>query len=236
VWRNRSWRPPLVSHPVGSIPAWTVVSAALAPLVLVTSWLVAQVVQPDYDPVRQSISALAGGTASDRWIMTVGLYLVGACQLLTAAGLSTGPSRARLILAVGGLTGLGVAVFPQPAHGSAATHLIFATLSVSLLAVWPATLCSPGSRSHPLRTRPSLLVTAAFVGLLAWLYVAGHGIGGLGIAERVDTAVECSWPLVIVLAIRRGSVGRRQSLSAAGWMWSLDAMQGQRDGEWPADL
>ncbi|MDP9093146.1 MAG: hypothetical protein M3N95_09460 [Actinomycetota bacterium] len=67
---------------------------------------------------------LAGTAASHRWIMTAGLYVLGSCQILTAIDLSVGLPRARVRLAVGGLTGLGVAIFPQPPHGSAVTHLV----------------------------------------------------------------------------------------------------------------
>ena len=187
------------------VAGWALVSAILAPVALVAGWVVAGFLQHGhYDPVRQTISVLAGHSASDRWIMTAGLYVVGASQILTAAGLSVGRRHARVLLAAGGLTGLGVAIFPQPHHGSAATHLVFATLSVSLLAVWPATIGSAGpARPQVLTVRGSALATVVFVGLLAWLYAAGHGGGALGVAERVDTAVENAWPLVVVLAIRR---------------------------------
>jgi hypothetical membrane protein len=180
-------------------------SAILAPVSLVTGWLVAGFLQHGhYDPVRQTISVLAGHSASDRWIMTVGLYLLGTSQILTAVGLSGTRQRARILLAIGGLTGLGVAIFPQPPHGSAAVHLVFATLSVSLLAVWPATIGSrAASRPHVLTVRGSVLATIVFLCLLAWLYAAGHGGGALGIAERIDTAIENSWPLVVIVAIRR---------------------------------
>lgn len=185
---------------------WTLVSAMLAPGALVIGWLIAGLVQRGhYDAANQTISVLAGGAASDRWIMTAGLYVLGACQLLTAAGLSI-RRRARLMLAAGGLAGLGVAAFPQPGHGTAAIHLAFATISVSLLALWPATIGARGT-SHPLvlTLRGSLLATAVFVALLVWLYAAAHGGGALGVAERVDTAVTTSWPLVVVLAIQRST-------------------------------
>jgi hypothetical membrane protein len=189
------------------VARWALASAILAPASLIVGWLVAGLVQRNhYDPVRQTISVLAGQSASDRWIMTVGLYLLGASQILTAAGLSTQCRRARILLAIGGGAGLGVAIFPQPGHGSAAAHLVFATLSVCLLAIWPATIGSRArARPHVLTVRGSLITTVVFVALLAWLYVAGHGGGALGIAERIDTAIENSWPLVVVLAIRRNS-------------------------------
>lgn len=197
-----------------AVAGWALFSAILAPLSLVAGWLVAGFLQRGhYDPARQTISVLAGHAASDRWIMTAGLYVLGASQILTAAGLSVGRRQARILLSIGGLAGIGVAMFPEPRHGSAAVHLVFATLSVSLLAVWPATI---GSRQPPrprvLTTRGSILATAAFVGLLAWLYVAAHGGGALGIAERVDTAITASWPLVVVLAIRRHPRGRLRAV------------------------
>jgi hypothetical membrane protein len=202
-----------------TIPRWAIVSAVLAPLSLVACWLVAGVLQAgSYDPVRQTISVLAGGAASHRWIMTMGLYSVGICQVLTGAGLSAARLGARTFLIIGGLAGLGVAIFPQPPHGTATVHLFFATASVILLALWPATIASRQPIHPVLGVRRCAVVTALFVGLLLWLLVAAHGGGALGIAERVDTAIENAWPLVIILAIRRGS------------------RQGQGDHERPARL
>lgn len=186
---------------------WVLASALLAPIALVGAWLVAGLVQPPgYSPVSQSISALAAYSASDRWIMTAGIYLVGVCQLVTAAGLTRLRTGPRLFLAAGGVTGLGVAYFPQPEYGSttASPHIIFATLSVVCLAVWPAVIGPLGlPRAAVLGGRSVVAVTILFLGLLAWLYVAGHGGGGLGIAERVDTAVANLWPVVIVVALIR---------------------------------
>jgi hypothetical protein len=85
---------------------------------------------------------------------------------------------------------------------------------VSLLAVWPATNGSRAwSRPLVLSVRGSLAATFVFVGLLAWLFAAAHGGGALGVAERVDTAIENSWPLVIVLAVRRASRTHRGEIA-----------------------
>ena len=205
------------TRPDWHVPGWVLLSAVLGPASLIVGWVVAGLVQRgEYDPVQQTISVLAGHSASDRWIMTVGLYLVATSQILTAAGLSFGPRRARILLAVGGVMGLGVAIFPQPPHGTAVAHLVFATLSISMLAVWPATIATrEPSRPSILSVRGSMVATAALLGLLAWLFVAGHGGGGLGIAERVDTAVGNSWPLVVILAIRRHSARDVRHRSAA---------------------
>ena len=190
---------------IDTMAPWTLGSALLAPLSLVACWLAAGFVQGgDYDAARQTISVLAGHAASHRWIMTLGLYSVSVCQILTAIGLTVARPLARILLGVGGVAGLGVAMFPQPPHGTAASHLVWATLSVSLLAVWPATIGSRSSvRPFVLTVRGSMIATAVFLALLAWLFAAAHGGGALGIAERVDTAIANAWPLVVVLAIRR---------------------------------
>jgi hypothetical membrane protein len=196
----------VVSHPDRTIPLWALLTAALAPISLVGCWLAAGFLQPArYDPVRQSISALAGAGASDRWIMTVGLYSVAICQILTGVGLCTARPGARTLLVAGGLAGLGVAVFPQTPHGPTTVHLTFTTVAVILLALWPATIVSR-QPAHPLLgVRRCATVTALFIALLLWLLAAAQGAGALGIAERIDTAIESAWPLVIIIAIRQGS-------------------------------
>jgi hypothetical membrane protein len=195
-----------VSNAGRAVPRWALLSAVLAPVSLIACWLVAGLLQPSgYDPIRQTISVLAGGAASHRWIMTLGLYCVATCQILTGAGLSAARRGARTFLVLGGLAGLGVAAFPQPAHGTTTVHLVFATASVILLALWPATIASRRPAHSLFDVRRCQLVTAVFVGMLLWLLVAAQVGGALGIAERVDTAIENAWPLVIVIALRRGS-------------------------------
>lgn len=193
---------------------WTPYSAVVGPLALVVAWLVAGLVQPaTYSGVQQSISALAAHSASQRWIMTSGLYMIGVCQLLTAAGLRQLRVGPRLWLAAGGVAGLGVAFFPQPEHGPTNTsaHIVFATVSVAILAAWPAVIGSRGlQRPHPFTTRTVVAVSVLFVALLAWVYVAGHGAGALGVAERVDTTIENLWPLVIVVVVRRAQAAPRR--------------------------
>jgi hypothetical membrane protein len=202
-----------------TIARWTLWSAFLAPVSLVTCWIASGIVQRgNYNAVQQTISVLASDAATHPWIMTVGLYSVGTCQIVTALGLSVVRPWARIVLALGGVTGLGVAVFPQAQHGGGAVvHLTFATLCVSMLAVWPATMGTRApSRPIVLSIRGSLFATFVFMGLLAWLYSAAHGGGALGVAERVDTTIGNSWPLVVVLAVRHAS--RVQRRKVAGFL------------------
>ena len=186
-------------------PGWTVVSAGLAPVLATAGWLVADAVQPaSYSPIRKTISVLAGHAGTDRWIMTGALFLVGACQLLTAAGLAGVGVPARILLAVAGLSSIGIAVSPEPARGSTPQHLAWTALGAVAIAVWPAFVAR---RAPP---RPLILsgygcaaVTAVFLVLLGWLVIQTQGGADLGLAERLTTSTEICWPFVVAVALRR---------------------------------
>ena len=187
-------------HPV---PGWTVVSAGLAPVLATGGWLVAGAVQPaSYSPIRETVSVLAGHAGTDRWIMTGALFLVGGCQLVTAAGLAGVGVPARVVLAVAGLCSIGIAVSPEPARGSTSQHLAWTSLGAVALAVWPAFVAR---RAPP---RPLILssygravVTAVFAALLGWLVIETQGGSDLGLAERVFLSTETCWPFIVAIAL-----------------------------------
>src|SRR5260370_3061033 len=82
---------------------WAIISAGLAPVLLTGAYLVAGLLQPaSYSPVRTTISAMAGQAGTDRWVMTGGIFLVGGCYLVTAAGLTGVRASARALLIVAG--------------------------------------------------------------------------------------------------------------------------------------
>jgi hypothetical membrane protein len=192
-------------HPRGRVPGWAVVSAGLAPVLATGGWLVADAVQPaSYSPVRKTISVLAGHAGTDRWIMTGALFLVGGCQLLTAAGLAGVRVPARVLLAVAGLSSIGVAASPEPALGSTSQHLAWTALGAVAIAVWPAFVAR---RAPP---RPLILnrygcaaVTAVFMVLLGWLVIETQGGADLGLAERLTVSTEACWPFVVAVALRQ---------------------------------
>ncbi|HEY9303108.1 MAG TPA: DUF998 domain-containing protein, partial [Mycobacterium sp.] len=95
-----------------SVPWWTVLSAASAPIVLLGSAAIARSMRTkSYDPVSQTISALALD-GRGQWIMTAGLAASAACQIVTALGLRVLPRLARIALALAGCCGLAVAALP----------------------------------------------------------------------------------------------------------------------------
>jgi hypothetical membrane protein len=177
-------------------------SSALAPAALVGGWTVGAARQPEvYDPVRDTISALAAEGARDPWVMTAGLAVLGGCHVATALGLTEARPFGRMVLGVGGVSAVLVAVFAQPSAG----HFPAASVSFVALAVWPAVSAVPSRRA-------GLLASGALLTLLAWLGVELDGGHVLGLSERVVAGAQALWPLAVVVALR--SRARRTSGSA----------------------
>jgi hypothetical protein len=207
-----------------AVPGWTLVSAGLSPVLATGGWLIADAFQPaSYSPIRKTVSVLAGHAGTDRWIMTGALFLVGACQLVTAVGLTGVGVPARILLAIAGLSSIGIAASPEPASGSTPQHLAWTALGAVALAVWPAFVAR---RAPP---RPLILsgygravVTAVFIALLGWLVIETQGGRDLGLAERLFLSIEICWPFIVATVLRTavspadGNQSGRQSVRTAG--------------------
>jgi hypothetical membrane protein len=194
--------------PARSSPAvaqWAIISAGLAPILLTGAYLIAGIFQPaSYSPMRKTISAMAGQAGTDRWIMTGGIFLVGCCYLVTAAGLTGVRAPARALLVAAGLAGIGIAASPEPAGGATPRHLAWTVLGAVTTAVWPA-FAAPRTSSRPLilRSHGTAAVTAVFVALLGWLLIETRDGSVLGLAERLTSSIQTCWPFIVALALRR---------------------------------
>ena len=190
-----------------AVPGWAMASAALSPVVMIGGWLAAEALQPpSYSPVRSTISGLAGLGGTGRWIMTSALFVVGACYFVTAAGLPGVRVPARIVLMVAGLSSIGIAVSPEPVRGSTPQHLAWTSLGAVAITLWPAfTARRAPSQPLILRARGAGAVTAVFLALLAWLVFETQGGTALGLAERLVSAVQVTWPFVVALALRRAA-------------------------------
>ena len=199
------------------VPGWAVGTALLAPVVLVGGWLVAGVLQPAaYSPMRQTMSVLAGQSGTDRWVMTGALLVVGSSQIATGAGLTAVRMPARILLILTGLSTLGIAATPEPATGPTSRHLAFAVSCVVTTAAWPVLIARrEAARAWILNVYSCATVTVVFAGLSCWLLIAARDGGGdLGMAERLTSAVQGLFPLVVALALRQttrdaGNQGQR---------------------------
>jgi hypothetical protein len=184
------------------VPGWAVLSSACAPVLLIGGWELAAARQPEgFDPVRETISALASRGATDAWLMTTALAGVGVCHTITAAGLVPAAVAGRALLAIGGVATVALAALPQPVTGDSVAHVATAAVALSMLSLWPALAWRGGGQ---LRREVWWLAATGLLGLLGWF-----GIGyftaspRIGLSERLLTAAQALWPLAAVLVARR---------------------------------
>jgi hypothetical protein len=169
---------------------------------LIGGWQLAAARQPGgFDPVRETISALASRGATDAWVMTAALAAVGVCHTVTAAGLAPAAVAGRALLATGGVATIVLAGFPQPVTGDSAEHVAAASVALSVLSLWPALAWRRGGRPGP---GVWWLAATGLLGLLGWFDIEYFsGSPRIGLAERVLTAAQALWPFAAVLMVRR---------------------------------
>jgi hypothetical protein len=189
-----------------TVPWWGTVSSAAPPVVLAAGWTIAAFFQSrPYDPVADTVSALAGTGATDRWVMTLAFALAGACEIVTGLALRPAGITGRLMLAAGGTAGVMVAQYPvHMGDGAPGSHIAWAVTGLAALAVWPA-LASRHGQAVPWALRPEVTVrvTVVLLILLAWFGLELLTSGGLaGLAERVLGEAQSAWPFAAVMSCR----------------------------------
>ena len=187
------------------VPWWAVLSAACAPVFLIGGWTLAAARQPGgFNPVTDTISALAARGAADRWVMTAGLAGLGGCHIATALGLRPAALAGRVALAAGGVATLLVAAFPQPARGSSTAHVWAAATGFVTLALWPAFAARYERRWLWPRPVAGLATAILLLAIVIWFAVEFIGKGGLiGLSERFAAGSQAFCPLAVVLLVRR---------------------------------
>ncbi|MEE4544471.1 DUF998 domain-containing protein [Streptomyces sp. V4-01] len=185
------------------VPWWTLLSSGCAPVVLIGGSTIAAMTHgPGYSPVRQTISVLAADGPSGYWALTTTLIVLGTCHLATAWGLRAAELAGRLALGAGGVSAMLLALFPAPSSGGSLPHGSVVAVGFSLLALWPILAADRSGRAAPwgLRFAPSLTVTALLVIGAAWFLIELETRGAAGVAERVLTAAQSLWPVVVVVS------------------------------------
>jgi len=211
---------PVYGDAVRGVPWWGVLSSAAAPILVVGGWTVAAALQPGhFDPVTQTISALAAYGAADRWVMTLALAALGACHITTGLALRPAAWPGRLLLMLGGAATIVVAANPLPAAGGGSLpHGLAAGAGFAALAVWPA--CAwRRDRSAPGTLRPAACAAATVIllGLLGWFAVGiWTGGGQVGLSERFVAGAQALWPLAVILGSRWQQSRRAGGASADG--------------------
>ncbi|MGH3823952.1 MAG: DUF998 domain-containing protein [Pseudonocardiaceae bacterium] len=184
------------------VPWWAVLSSACAPVLLIGGWQLAAARQPGgFDPVRQTISALAARGATDSWIMTTALVGVGVCHTITAAGLAPAAVAGRLLLGTGGAATVVLAVFPLPVTGESQVHVVAAAVAFTTLSVWPAPAWRRGGKPG---RGVSVVAACGLLVLFGWFGIEYVSEGPrIGLSERVLAGAQALWPLAAVLLARR---------------------------------
>ncbi|MFF2862818.1 DUF998 domain-containing protein [Streptomyces rubiginosohelvolus] len=190
-----------------SAPWWALVCSGCAPVLLVGSWMIAQVRQgPTYDPAADTLSVLAAYGATSYWLMTGMLLVLGTCYVATAHALRQAALPGRVALAGGGLSALALTLVPAPSSGGALEHGAVATVGVVLLAAWPplAAIRSGSPVPWGLRLDVSLAASALMFASALWFVAELQTARVPGVAERVVTFLQALWPFLVVLSCRRG--------------------------------
>jgi len=188
------------------VPWWGVVSSAAAPVLMIGGWTVAASVQPRFDPVADTVSALAAPGAADRWVMTLTFVVVGVCYVLTALALRPAGTAGRLILIAGAVAGMLVAANPERAGDAYPWgHIIWASIGLAGVTAWPAGAWRRGT-AVPWALRPAVAAAAVVVLLALVMWFGAElitGSGQAGLAERAAGIAQACWPLAVVLSCCR---------------------------------
>jgi hypothetical membrane protein len=193
---------------------------------MVGGWTVAATLQPRYDPVADTVSALAAPGAADRWVMTLTFVVVGVCYVLTALALRQARTAGRLILITGAVAGMLVAANPERAGDVYPWgHIIWASIGLAGVTAWPAGAWRRGTVPWALRPAAAAAAVAVLLALVMWFgaeLITGSGQAGL--AERVAGAAQACWPLAVVLSSKMWDKAR-PSHAVSGGASSVSAAQ-----------
>jgi hypothetical membrane protein len=196
---------------VPNVPWWGLATSVAGPVLLVAGWTIAARLQPaPFDPVSQTVSDLMEVGATDRWLMTGALLVVGVCYIVTGAALRPAGTAGRLILIAGAMTGMMVAFFPLH-PGISVWHGIWSVLGFAGLAAWPLGAWRRGpSVPWGLRRPACLAAVAVQLALLAWFVAEVLLVGGwTGLVERLVGLAQALIPLVVVLSCRLSEPRRK---------------------------
>lgn len=180
---------------------------AAAPVLFVGAFLAQGAVRPGYAPLRDTISALMNGDAG--WGQRLNFAVFGILVIGFAAGLrialvpGIGAIWVPRLKALEGLCLMAAGIFPDPVH-TAVTVGSF-TLALITYVILARRFWTGGRRggwvAYSIATGLLSVTCLALFGALG----AGHGPGPAGLFEKLATAVNGLYTLILALTLLLGS-------------------------------
>ncbi len=183
-------------------------SSALAPIILIGGWTIAESSWSAYDPMRQTISELAAGDAPTKVFMTAVFVLTGICHIISASGLRNAAMPGRIALGVGGAAIVAVAFAPLPSvaeHSPA--HTTIATISFAAMSVWPLLAMRKELTTPWMLSSKGSWFGALFLGALSLIFLASWLTESsyAGFLERMLAGSQAFWPWGLVRDTRKSA-------------------------------
>lgn len=187
--------------PIGK-PAF--IAAAIGPIQSVLGWVIAGLLWPGYDPVRQTISDLAANESPVNWIMSSFFVLGGTLTLVAAIYAKTLAMPGRVALFLSAICTYGLTIFPTPLVGYSLMHRIFAIASFVLSAGWPI-LAMRFRKDAPWIIRPaaSIIGTVLQTALALWFLSSwtDSSATNVGVWERVVAVSQSIYVSAVIIYI-----------------------------------
>lgn len=193
---------PVREVPLAAIPWWGVVSAALAPVILLAGYLYAVTLTPTYAAMTTTVSDLGAVETPTRWLMAFTLVFVGMAHVATALALRPVDIAGRWLLGAGGVALIVLAFVPNNVVGKFyMRHTLASAFAFGLLALWPALSARLGSGvPWPIRRRVAMVISlVSFVLIQVTLWGMILRASTDGIRELALYLFTAAWPLVVVL-------------------------------------
>ena len=190
-----------------------------APVFATVVVLVGGVMTPGYDPIRRTISRLAGPGLPAANSVDLAIALVGCALLGLAVALRAGPIGARVLLAIAGVGLLAAAVIRlDPASAQATTiHRLATTLAMLTLTTAPLAF-TRALRGRRYRWLSFGFGAAEVAMLLVGLALLPTTFAAWGIWERCFLALPMAWVVVLSVRLLRASSTDPMFSSTAGDM------------------